>query len=199
MSASWWAGWIFLSLSEEHQTRHHAQDTKDITAQLPPGSFIHLCKDYNCTQAVRHDTGTHEDCHHEECLIVLQAQRDEVEIRGRKKHRCCQGDPRDRMKPCYAVSTEALLQQHRNDLRAPHIPRQGSCCSTQRETTHCRSIGILHQYKVIEAEPGNKAQAIDHGAGRKKDMLHVLCAPIHFVDLSEEHRCCGSEENNGSG
>jgi hypothetical protein len=47
--------------------------------------------------------------------------------------------------------------------------------------------------------PGNKAQAIDHGAGRKKDMLHVLCAPIHFVDLSEEHRCCGSEENNGSG
>ena len=47
-------------------------------------------------------------------LIVLQAQRDEVEIRGRKKHRCCQGNPRHRMKPCYAVSTEALLQQHRN-------------------------------------------------------------------------------------
>ena len=58
-----------------------------------------------------------------------------------------------------------------------------------------RKVGLIFPAR----RPGNKAQAIDHGAGRQKDMLHVLCAPIHFVDLSEEHRCRGREENDGSG
>lgn len=28
-----------------------------------------------------------------------------------------------------------------------------ACCGTQRETTHCRSIRVLHQYERVETEP----------------------------------------------
>lgn len=55
-------------------------------------------------------------------LIVLQAQGDEIQICGRESHSRRQSNPRDRVKPCQAVSAQALLQQHRNlDMKSEQV------------------------------------------------------------------------------
>ena len=50
-------------------------------------------------------------------------------------------------------SVRGMLDREREDKQKQPC---AACCSTQRETTHCRSVWVLHQNKVIEAKPRTK-------------------------------------------
>ncbi len=101
--------------------------------------------------------------HGQESLIVLQAQGDEIQICGRESHSRRQSNPRDRVKPCQAVSAQALLQQHRN-LASIRVNKSWRSWRSWIEWNWMKVCKLLKEFYNL----------IAHGAVRLQysDMLH---------------------------
>ena len=102
--------------------------------------------------------------------------------------------PRTAVPSGYFISTKVLKLNLRSSAWKGRLRIVLAPLACWRILTHLdASCRILPH---LGARPGDEAQGIDHGAGLQQHVLDVLRAPSHLIDLPEEHRDSGGEEDD---